>query len=134
MAPIPRWEKPATIVYGTNIGMFRSATPAQKAAAWHFIKWFISPEQQVEWSLGTWYLPIHRRSLDDPRMQERLAKTPGLREAYAQVENAVFEPRGLKWLAGRKVLVEELEQALLGAKTPKQALAAAAARYKWQAK
>jgi hypothetical protein len=62
-------------------------------------------------------------------MQERLAKTPGLRAAYAQMDCAVFEPRGLKWLAGRKALVEELEQAMLGAKTPKQALNDAAARY-----
>ena len=129
MAPVPTWGKPAAIIYGTNIGMFRRATPEQKAAAWTFIKWFIAPEQQVEWSLGTWYVPIHRRSLEDPRMVERLAKTPGLRAAYAQMDCAVFEPRGLKWLAGRKALVEELEQAMLGAKTPKQALDDAAARY-----
>lgn len=129
MAPVPTWGKPAAIVYGTNIGMFRRATPQQKAAAWTFIKWFVAPEQQVEWSLGTWYVPIHRRSLDDPRMVERLAKTPGLAAAYAQMDCAVFEPRGLKWLAGRKALVEELEQAMLGAKTPKQALDDAAARY-----
>jgi len=129
MAPVPTWGSPAAIVYGTNIGMFRRATPEQKAAAWKFIKWFTSPEQQVEWSLGTWYVPIHRRSLEDPRMQERLARTPGLRAAYAQMDCAVFEPRGLKWLAGRKALVEELEQAMLGAKTPERALDDAAARY-----
>jgi ABC-type glycerol-3-phosphate transport system substrate-binding protein len=129
MAPVPTWGKPAAIVYGTNIGMFRRANPAAKAAAWQFIKWFIAPEQQVEWSLGTWYVPIHRRSLDDPRLVERLSKTPGLKAAYAQMDFAVFEPRGLKWLAGRKALVEELEQAMLGAKTPKQALDDAAARY-----
>jgi len=62
-------------------------------------------------------------------MAERLAETPGLRAAYAQMDCAVFEPRGLKWLAGPKVLVEELEQAMLAAKTPKQALDDAAARY-----
>ena len=129
MAPVPTWGRPAAIVYGTNIGMFRRATPQQKAAAWTFIKWFIAPEQQAEWSLGTWYVPIHRKSLEDPRLVERLAKTPGLRAAYAQMDYAVFEPRGLKWLAGRKALVEELEQAMLGAKTPKQALDDAAARY-----
>jgi ABC-type glycerol-3-phosphate transport system substrate-binding protein len=129
MAPVPTWGKPAAIVYGTNIGMFRRATAQQKAAAWTFIKWFIAPEQQVEWSLGTWYVPIHRKSLEDPRLVERLAKTPGLAAAYAQMDCAVFEPRGLKWLAGRKALVEELEQAMLGAKTPKQALDDAAARY-----
>ena len=33
------------------------------------------------------------------------------------------------WLAGRKALVEELEQAMLGAKTAKQALDDAATRY-----
>jgi len=129
MAPVPTWDKPAAIVYGTNIGMFRRATEQRKAAAWTFIKWFTSPGQQVEWSLGTWYVPIHRRSLEDPRIVERLAKTPGLRAAYAQMDCAVFEPRGLKWLAGRKALVEELEQAMLGAKRPKQALDDAAARY-----
>jgi ABC-type glycerol-3-phosphate transport system substrate-binding protein len=129
MAPVPMWDKPAAIVYGTNIGMFRRAKPEEKAAAWKFIKWFVSPEQQVEWSMGTWYVPIHRRCLDDSRIQERFAGTPGLKEAYAQMDCAVFEPRGLKWLAGRKALVEELEQAMLGAKAPKQALDDAARRY-----
>ncbi|HDQ99105.1 MAG TPA: ABC transporter substrate-binding protein [candidate division WOR-3 bacterium] len=129
MAPLPAWARPAAIVYGTNIGMFRDAKPLEQAAAWRFIRWFIAPEQQVEWSLGTWYVPIQRSCLEDPRIAERLAETPGLRAAYAQMDHAVFEPRGLKWMAGRKALVEELEAALHGARTPKQALDAAARRY-----
>ncbi|MEO0070364.1 MAG: ABC transporter substrate-binding protein [candidate division WOR-3 bacterium] len=129
MAPIPIWEKPAAIIYGTNIGMFKRATREEKEAAWRFIKWFIAPEQQVEWSLGTWYVPIHRECLEHPKMKERLTKTPGLKAAYEQMEYGVFEPRGLKWLAGRKALVEELEAATLGAKSPKQALDDAAKRY-----
>lgn len=130
MAPIPIWDRPAAIIYGTNIGMFRRAKPQEKTAAWRFIKWFISPEQQVKWSLGTWYVPIQRSCLKDPRLKERMATTPGLAAAYGQMDYAVFEPRGLKWLAGRKALVEELEQAMLGAKTPQQALDDAARRYK----
>ncbi|MFO7674746.1 MAG: ABC transporter substrate-binding protein [bacterium] len=134
MAPVPTWDRPAAIIYGTNIGMFRSARPAEQAAAWQFIRWFISPEQQVEWSLATWYLPVRRSCLDDARIVERLERTPGLRDALAQVDHAVFEPRGLKWLAGRKALVEELEQAMLGAKSPQQALDDAAARYEGRAR
>jgi len=130
MAPVPQWDQPAAIVYGTNIGMFRDSKPGEQAAAWKFIKWFVAPEQQVEWSLGTWYVPIHRRCFLDPRMKDRLDKTPGLAAAYGQMDHAVFEPRGLKWLAGRKALVEELEQAMLGAKTPQQALSDAAASYR----
>ena len=30
-----------------------------------------------------------------------------MRECYGQMDHAVFEPRGMKWLAGRKALVEE---------------------------
>ncbi len=130
MAPLPTWDRPATIVYGTNIGLFRNATAEQKAAAWEFIKWFISAERQAEWSLGTWYVPIHRRCLEDPKIRERLESTPGLREAYDQMEYGVFEPRGLRWLAGRKALVEELEAAKLGSKSPRQALDDAARRYR----
>lgn len=133
MAPVPLWgKKRAAIIYGTNIGLFKRAKPEEKRAAWRFIRWFIAPEQQVEWSLGTWYVPIHRRCLDDPRLKERLEKTPGLRAAYEQMEFGVFEPRGLKWLAGRKALVEELEAATLGIKTPEQALNDAARRYQAQ--
>ncbi|MEO0049738.1 MAG: ABC transporter substrate-binding protein [candidate division WOR-3 bacterium] len=132
MAPIPVAGNPAAIIYGTNIGMFRKATKEEKEAAWRFIKWFISPERQVEWSLGTWYVPIYRRCLNDPRLQRRFEETPGLLAAYKQMEYGVFEPRGLKWLAGRKALVEELEAATLGYKTPKQALQDAADRYRRQ--
>lgn len=133
MAPLPSWDgKKAAIIYGTNIGMFKQAKPEAKRAAWRFIKWFIAPEQQVEWSLGTWYVPIHRRCLDDPRLRARLSKTPGLKAAYEQMEYGVFEPRGLKWLAGRKALVEELEAATLGIKTPVEALNEAARRYQSQ--
>lgn len=132
MAPIPFEGQPAAIIYGTNIGMFKKASQAEKNAAWQFIKWFIAPEQQVEWSMGTWYVPIHRSCLADPRLQERFATTPGLLSAYKQMEYGVFEPRGLKWLAGRKALVEELEAATLGEKSPSQALNDAARRYREQ--
>jgi multiple sugar transport system substrate-binding protein len=130
MAPVPQWDRPAAIIYGTNIGMFRRARPEEQAAAWRFIRWFIAPEQQTDWSLGTWYVPVHRRCLDDPRLRERLDRTPGMRECYGQMDHAVFEPRGLKWLAGRKALVEELEAAMLGDKSPQQALDDAARRYR----
>jgi ABC-type glycerol-3-phosphate transport system substrate-binding protein len=132
MAPIPVEGRPAAIIYGTNIGMFKKASKAEKDAAWRFIKWFIAPEQQVRWSLGTWYVPVHRSCLSDPRLKERFATTPGLLAAYRQMEYGVFEPRGLKWLAGRKALVEELEAATLGEKSPAQALNDAARRYRQQ--
>ncbi len=123
MAALPIWNQPAAIIYGTNIGMFKSATSEQKEAAWQFIKWFISKDNQIRWSLGTYYVPIQMSALDDPRMQEHLNKTPGLKTAYLQMQNAVFEPRGEAWFEGRNILITDgLESATLGKMTPKQAL------------
>ncbi len=123
MAPLPIWDKPASIIYGTNIGMFKAATQVQKDAAWEFIKWFIGKDNEIRWSLGTYYVPIQKSALDDPRMQEQLDKTPGLKEAYKQLQYAVFEPRIEAWFEGRKVLIEDgLEPPTLGGKSAQEAL------------
>ena len=131
MAPLPIWDRPATIIYGTNIGMFALATPAQKAAAWEFIKWFTSRESQIRWSLGTYYVPIQKSALNEPRLREQMDKTPGLSDAYRQLEFAVFEPRSEPWFEGRKILIEDgLEPATLGKASAKDALNFAARRLK----
>lgn len=123
MAPLPIWDKPASIIYGTNIGMFKTATRAQKDAAWEFIKWFISKDNEIRWSLGTYYAPIQKSALDDPRMQSQFDQTPGLKQAYEQLGSAVFEPRIEAWFEGRKVLIEDgLEPPTLGKKSAKDAL------------
>ncbi|MEO0082930.1 MAG: ABC transporter substrate-binding protein [candidate division WOR-3 bacterium] len=123
MAPLPIWGRPASIIYGTNIGLFKNATKEQKQAAWQFIKWFISKDNQIRWSLGTYYVPIQKSAIEDVRMQAHFAQTPGLKEAYLQMQNAVFEPRSEVWFEGRKILIEDgLETVTLGKKTPKQAL------------
>jgi multiple sugar transport system substrate-binding protein len=135
MAPLPIWEKPASIIYGTNIGMFKSTTKKQKDAAWEFIRWFTMKDNQIRWSLGTFYVPIQKSALDDQRMQERFDKTPGLKEAYMQMQNAVFEPRGMSWFEGRKILIENgLEPPTLGKQTPRQALDFAAQKLSDRAK
>jgi multiple sugar transport system substrate-binding protein len=134
MAPLPIWDKPASIIYGTNIGMFKSVKQEQKDAAWEFIKWFISKGNQIRWSLGTYYVPIQKSAINDPRMQDHFDKTPGLKEAYGQMQNAVFEPRGISWFEGRKILIEEgIEPPTLGKKTPKEALDFAAEKLRVRA-
>lgn len=135
MAPLPIWEKPASIIYGTNIGMFKAASPVQKDAAWEFIKWFISLKNQIRWSLGTYYVPIQKSALADPSLREQIDKTPGLSEAYRQLEFAVFEPRGEPWFEGRKILIEDgLEPATLGKMSAQEALDFAANKLKQRRK
>jgi ABC-type glycerol-3-phosphate transport system substrate-binding protein len=135
MAPLPIWDKPASIIYGTNIGMFKAAKQIEKAVAWEFIKWFTNPENQIRWSLGTYYVPIQKSSLNVTRLREQIDQTSGLREAYNQLESAVFEPRGEAWFEGRKILIEDgLEPATLGKASAKEALDFAAKKLRARSK
>lgn len=135
MAPLPIWDKSASIIYGTNIGMFKAAKQIEKDAAWEFIKWFTNPDNQIRWSLGTYYVPIQKSSLNDPRLREQIDQTPGLREAYGQLESAVFEPRGEAWFEGRMILIANgLEPATLGKMSAQEALNFAAKKMLARAK
>jgi len=124
MAPIP---DSGCIIMGTNIVIFRAATPEQKRAAWEFIKWFTSPEIQAEWAIATGYVPVRRSAFTLPIMQAELRKVPDRIMVWRQIEYAHTEPRTAGWLAGRQFLLTEgIEPALRNVLSPRQALTRAA--------
>ncbi len=129
LAPIPQWDKPAVLIYGTNIAIFRKAKPEATAAAWQFIKWFTNPKNQARWASATFYCPIRKSSLNEPEMQSLIKKIKGLEETLRQLDYAYFEPRGEEWFAGRRYLGEGLEQALRLKLSPKRALDEVARRF-----
>ena len=50
---------PVQNVYGGDI-MIPQTTPETQLAAWNFIKWFTSPEQQAQWDKISTYFPTRR--------------------------------------------------------------------------
>jgi ABC-type glycerol-3-phosphate transport system substrate-binding protein len=127
MAPLPYWDKPAAIIQGTNVGLFRKTTRAERAAAWAFIKWFTAPEQQAHWAARTFYVPVCRSALQVPEFKAVLDSTPGWRACVEQMEWGVFEPKSRVWFEGRKIMDSGLEPALRGILGPEQSLTQAAA-------
>lgn len=128
LAPIPKWDIPKVLTYGTNIAIFRQAKPEAIAAAWEFIKWFTNSENQARWSAATFYCPIRRSALTHPGLKNLLLEIKGLAEMIKQLEYATFEPRDEEWFAGRRYLGEALESAMRLNQSPKQALDEAANR------
>jgi len=127
MAPLPYWDKPAAIIQGTNIGLFRKATGPEKAAAWEFIKWFTQPKQQAYWAARTFYVPVCRSALEVPEFKALLDSVPGWRACVEQMDWGVFEPKSRVWFEGRKNLEAGLEPALRGILSPEKSLSEAAA-------
>ncbi len=130
IAPLPVDGKPAVIGYGTNIGIFRTGSPAQIAAAWKFIKWFVSPEQQAKWAARTGYVPVRRRALTIPEYRQVLAELPGLDAALKQLDYLAAEPRTEVWFSGRRILGDALEKIIRSRVDPQNALDEAVAAMK----
>ncbi|MBM3315862.1 extracellular solute-binding protein, partial [candidate division WOR-3 bacterium] len=126
VAPVPTWQTPNVISFGTNVGMFRTGTPEQVASGWRFIKWFTSPEQQAKWAGLTFYVPVRKSSLRVESYARVLEATPGLAEALAQLDYMSFEPKSEAWFSGRKALGDALEQIVRGGMPAQQALDEAA--------
>jgi ABC-type glycerol-3-phosphate transport system substrate-binding protein len=123
VVPLPGRKRQTALIQGTNLVIFKKATPAQKRTAWAFIKFLTSTENATRWSLATGYAPLRASCLRQPAMVALLDAVPGLRETYAQLPTAESEPREAAWFAGRRYLEEGAIQSVMrGTATPEQAL------------
>lgn len=128
VAPFPQGEKRAIVIAGTNIGMFRKATDAQKRLAWEFIKWFLEPENQVRWTEVSYYLPTRRSATEADAFKKFIAQNPEYERIVAQLDFARTEPKVKEWFTGRIYLNEAMEEAMRLERSPQQALDDAATR------
>lgn len=87
---------PATVLFGANVCIF-DTTPAQKEAAWRFIRFFTSPEITARWAMGTGYLPVRKSAAQSPAMQEFFAEHPHHRVPFDALPHARPEPNLVVW-------------------------------------
>jgi len=126
IAALPAGKRDVQLVAGTDVVIFRT-DPAREALAWEFVKWFTDTEQTARWAAETGYLPVRRSAMDHPRLAAKLEQHPGLREAYAQLDRALPQPKASGWYAGRQILEREaIEPVLRGKLGPREALRIAA--------
>jgi multiple sugar transport system substrate-binding protein len=128
VAPFPQGREPATVIAGTNIGMFANASPEQKRLAWEFIKWFLEPENQMRWTEASYYLPTRRSALRLTAFRKFSQENPGYEAIVAQLAVARTEPKSKEWFTGRIYLNESMEEAVRLERTPEDALDYAAQR------
>jgi multiple sugar transport system substrate-binding protein len=126
IAPLPAGKRAAQLVAGTDVVIF-ATTPERERQAWEFVRWFTEPAQTARWSARTGYLPVRRSALEHPELAAKLEAHPGLREAYAQLDDALPQPKASGWYAGRNILEREaIEPVLRGRMEPEEALRHAA--------
>lgn len=128
VAPFPHGKNRATVIAGTNIGMFRKTTRPQRELAWKFIEWFLRAENQMRWTEASYYLPTRRSATHTDAFRRFAADNPPYEEIVQQLEFARTEPKTKEWFTGRIYLNDAIEEAMRLERSPQQALDDAAQR------
>ncbi|MEI7634446.1 MAG: ABC transporter substrate-binding protein [bacterium] len=132
VAPIPGLgvKTPRYVMQGTNIGIFKNKSEAERAAAWKLVKFLASTPSQVYWIKHTGYMPIRYSMLKNPEMMEYLKNNP----RYAAASSLVLtnqgkqEPKLAVWDGIRENITQMVDQVLSKGADPKQQLAATQAK------
>jgi multiple sugar transport system substrate-binding protein len=99
--PFPGSDGSAVIAYGPSYTLLKS-TPAKQLAAWLFVRWMLSPENQAQWVKATGDLPLRTSALD--LLAEYRAAHPQWVAAVGYLSQFQGTPQLASWRKVRYVL------------------------------
>jgi sn-glycerol 3-phosphate transport system substrate-binding protein len=122
-APLPRARQRAVPTGGTHWVVLREAAAQSKLAAWAFLRFMHQPEQVIEWSTGTGYLPTTRGAVAELERSGFFAEHPNYRVALDQLDVALPWPWSTElFRVEREVVEPRLEEAVLAGADARQVL------------
>lgn len=125
VAPFPGNPKPASVLGGGNLYIFKGATAEQKAAAYKLIQFLTSDGILADWGVQTGYVAPREGSWKVEAMKPYLADVPQALVALEQIPASVPEFSTHENARTTKILNDAIGAALTGKKTPAAALAEA---------
>lgn len=122
-----------TIIGGASLWIMKDHPQREQDAAWEFIKFATSPEQQAQWHIATGYYPIRKAAYDVAVAKEFRAKYPQFDTAVQQLHASPLNRATQGALFGtfvqaRQEIAAAIESVLAGQATAKAALDKAAAK------
>lgn len=115
------------IVGGASLWMMNGRPSEEQKAAWEFIKFMTSPEQQAYWHINTGYFPITVKAYEEESVKENLKKFPQFQTAIDQLHNTKLNKATQGAVMGvfpeaRQIVEGAIEEVLNNKKSPQQAL------------
>jgi multiple sugar transport system permease protein len=120
VAPVPRHKLALTEVVGNSLVIPRGSK--HKEAAWEFIKFATSKEQEIKVCSSAGRIPARRSAANDPRF----AKSDLIRTFIQQIEHGFTTPVAPGYREVSDTLADRIRSALEGEVEPKTALDQAA--------
>jgi ABC-type glycerol-3-phosphate transport system substrate-binding protein len=105
--------------------IFSNNSTQQKADAWQFLKWLISPQQTAYWAIHTGYMPVRKSAFKLKDLKDYYAANPSLDAAAKQLNYAIREPAFPQWTKMSSDIATGLGAALTLSKPAGEAMKAA---------
>ncbi|SEQ97226.1 ABC transporter substrate-binding protein [Piscibacillus halophilus] len=130
--PVPDGMEPqGVIVGGGSLWMTNGIAKANQDAAFEFIKFATSAEQQAKWAGATGYFPITSEAYDEAELQDVYDEYPQFLTSVEQLQNTTLTPATQGALMGvfpeARSIVENSIEALYQGEDPQELLDQAAA-------
>ena len=122
VAMLPAGKQRGSPTGGGNFYLFKKSTPAQRAAAFKFIKWVTTPGRAAQWGIDTGYVAVRPDAWETPAMKTYVAGFPAAAVARDQLPYAKAELSTHDNQRVTKALNDGLQAALTGTKTPEAAM------------
>jgi sn-glycerol 3-phosphate transport system substrate-binding protein len=122
VAMLPASKRRGSPTGGGNFYIFKKSTPAQRDAAFKFIKWVTTPQRAAQWGIDTGYVAVRADAWDTAPMKQYVAGFPAAAVARDQLPYAKAELSTHDNQRVTKALNDGLQAALTGTKTPEQAM------------
>ena len=105
--PYPGIVQNSVITYGASYAILEENDPAETLAAWLFIKWMLTPENQAKFTKSTALFPLRISSLETLSIYEK--DNPQWAEAVNLIPRAEIQPQLASWHQVRHVLGDGFE-------------------------
>jgi len=122
VAMLPANKQRGSPTGGGNFYIFKKSTPAQREAAFKFIKWVTAPQRAAQWGIDTGYVAVRADAWDTPVMKKYVGDFPPAAVARDQLPYSKAELSTHDNQRVTKALNDGLQAALTGTKAPDQAM------------
>jgi len=122
VAMLPAGRQRGSPTGGGNFYLFKKSTPAQRDAAFKFIKWVTTPQRAAQWGIDTGYVAVRADAWATPVMKQYVEGFPPAAVARDQLPYAKAELSTHDNQRVTKALNDGLQAALTGTKTSEQAM------------
>jgi ABC-type glycerol-3-phosphate transport system substrate-binding protein len=105
---------------GQSLMMFKTGTPAQQQAAWTFMKWMSSPQNNTYWNEHTNYLPLGPKGYD--LIKGFYKKNTAYAASFSDPKYWIIKPPYYRYSEAKSAMDSDFLKGLLGQVSIRQAL------------